>query len=814
VRGPGPTVNACAFILTTQVGDLDQLAVVAAQLAREHTGCSEARLLLDDHPDAAATISAAAGDGRRVDLPLAHGRALLSLSFVSDAATLIDAHSGDCGWIDLLDLRLRELLTARDLRREAAAAHRSEHLQEALYAIADLAYSNLDVGEMLASVHQIVGRLTYAKNFYIALYDDARDAVHFPYNADEGEAAMSQAGVEVVGADYPHSLTFAVLHTGRSLLGPSRDLRAALGLGDDVRLGQECVDWLGVPMLEGERVRGAVVVQSYDERVRYTEEDRSLLAFVAQHILTAVSRKQAQEQLEAEVLRRTAELAQANDALRQEAAERERAQRLQAALFRIAELASERGSIDEFYAGVHSVVSGLLNARNFFIALLSEDGTELHFPYLADERDEALHTRRLTNGITEWVLRQRRPLLATASEIRALIEAGEMVMFGSLPECWLGVPLMLDGRAFGVMVVQSYDSDQDYGPAEQEILQFASFHIATAFERRQTQERLRKANIELEKRVESRTRELKLANADLRNQIVVREQIESQLQHEALHDALTGLPNRTALLSKMESALARYQVDPSRMFAVLFLDLDRFKVVNDSVGHLLGDELLIEAGRRIAACARGPDSVARLGGDEFTLLIEDIHGIDDAKHVAKRVIAALVDPIRVGDKEIYSSASVGIALAHPRYRRPEELLRDADVAMYRAKAHGRQRFEVFDEQLHQEALDILDLESDLRRALLRHQFEPYLQPIVRLADAPCLATRRCCVGVIPRVACCFRDSFSPLPKTRAVSSRSTGSSTSRCCVPSRILARPIPMSASMCRRGISVRRILRRPCWR
>src|SRR5690606_19132743 len=115
--------------------------------------------------------------------------------------------------------------------------------------------------------------------------------------------------------------------------------------------------------------------------------------------------------------------------------------------------------------------------------------------------------------------------------------------------------------------------------------------------------------------------------------------------------------------------------------------------VNDSVGHLLGDELLIEAARRISSCVRDPDAVTRLGGDEFTILLEDIGATEDAARVARRVLDTLVDPIRLGDKEIYTSASIGIALGHQRYQLPEELLRDADVAMYRAKSNGRQRFE-------------------------------------------------------------------------------------------------------------------------
>ncbi|MEO5559293.1 MAG: EAL domain-containing protein [Dokdonella sp.] len=732
-----PADHAFAWSLAVEASGLDRFGAVAERAARERTGCRYASFSWLVNVEGSELPESKAAD-HIVVVELADGRARLSLTFDPVSIPSRDWADEDAAWIDLLDLRLRELLRENDLASEVEVARSNAHLQRALYAIADLAYSDIDVAQMLARVHEVVGRLTYAENFFVAIYDDARDAMYFPYYADTDDLTITGLRTEIAAKEYPSSLTFAVVHSRRALHGSSEALRAALGWEYDARLGPDCVDWLGVPMLEADRARGAVVVQSYDANRHYSESDRDLLTFVAQQTLAALTRKQAQAELESEVQRRTAELAQANQALREEVVERQRAQRLQAALFRIAELAGERGGINEFYLGVHEVVAQLLNARNFFIALLSADGSELSFPYFVDERDLPLQTRRVTNGISEWVLRHRHALLVTETQIRALMDAGEIMLFGTLPKCWLGVPLLFDDHAFGVMVVQSYDAEHDYGPPEQEILQFASFHIATALERKQNQERLRRAHIELEQRVEERTEELKLANQDLREQIAVREQAESRLKHEAFHDALTGLPNRASLLKRLKDVLARYRKNPSHLFAVLFIDLDRFKVVNDSVGHLLGDELLIEAGRRIAHCVRAPHAIARLGGDEFTILLEDIASVNDAFLVADKVMAALVDPICVGDKEIYSSASIGIALAHRRYTLPEELLRDADVAMYRAKARGRQRYELFDEQLRLEALDMLDLESDMRRALARNEFEPYLQPIVRLADGAVL----------------------------------------------------------------------------
>lgn len=735
-RASGSVGSACARALI-EISDLDQFGAFVERFAREQLGCENASFCLTGE-DGAGSFPYAATSRRELRIELADGRAGLSLSFGHGVCDPTASGSADFSWIDLVDLRLRELLQTRNLKRDVETARNDETLQQALYAIANLAHSNLDISEMLARVHEAVAHLTYAENFYVALYDDVRDVMHFPYYADSDDPAVSDARFELAARDYPSSLTFEVVHSGRSLLGGSAALRAQLGFGNDPRLGPDCVDWLGVPMLEGDRVRGAVVVQSYDDAHRYSERDRSLLTFVSQHILSAVTRKQARERLEIEVQRRTFEIAETNKALRAEVAGRQRAQQMQAALYRIAELASGRCGLDAFYVGVHGVVSELLNASNFFIALLSDDGSELRFPYFVDERDTPMSARRLTNGITEWVLRNRQPLLATEAEIRRLIDAGQMVMFGTLPKCWLGVPLLLDHQAVGVMVVQSYDDAYDYRLPEQEILQFASLHIATALERKRTHERLLQAHADLELRVEQRTEELKLANQDLRTQITVRQHVESRLKHETLHDGLTGLPNRAAFLLRLHEVLQRYQRDPEHNFAVLFLDLDRFKVVNDSVGHLLGDELLIEAGKRISSCIRAPDSVARLGGDEFTVLLEDIGSVEDACLIASRLLNVMVDPIRLGDKEIYSSASIGITLAHPRYSQPDELLRDADIAMYRAKAHGRQRFELFDEQLRQEALNLLDLESDMRRALTRNEFEPYLQPIVRLADGSVL----------------------------------------------------------------------------
>lgn len=211
-----------------------------------------------------------------------------------------------------------------------------------------------------------------------------------------------------------------------------------------------------------------------------------------------------------------------------------------------------------------------------------------------------------------------------------------------------------------------------------------------------------------------------------------RKRAEEQLVHDALHDALSGLPNRAFFMSLLDRAIKRMQRHPTYMFAVLFVDLDRFKLVNDSLGHGVGDQLLVGVAARLHGCLRPGDVVARLGGDEFTILLEDIRDASDATRVAERIQVALAEPFVLEGHEVFTSASIGIALSNAGHRRPEYFLRDADTAMYRAKWRGKARYEMFDEAMHQRAVVQLRLETDLRRAIERREFRLRYQPIVSL----------------------------------------------------------------------------------
>ncbi|MDQ3804949.1 MAG: EAL domain-containing protein [Acidobacteriota bacterium] len=215
--------------------------------------------------------------------------------------------------------------------------------------------------------------------------------------------------------------------------------------------------------------------------------------------------------------------------------------------------------------------------------------------------------------------------------------------------------------------------------------------------------------------------------------ITDRKRAEEQLLHDAFHDALTGLPNRALFMDHVKMAIQRSRRSGGRLFAALFLDLDRFKIINDSLGHMVGDQLLVGLARRLEACLRPGDTVARLGGDEFVILLEELTGAEDVIEVARRVQEAVSQPFQIGGHEVFTTASIGIALSTSGYERAEEILRDADTAMYRAKMLGKKRHVIFDQAMHDRAMQLLQLETDLRRAIDRREFFLQYQPIVSLA---------------------------------------------------------------------------------
>ncbi|MFA6810739.1 MAG: EAL domain-containing protein, partial [Desulfoplanes sp.] len=207
---------------------------------------------------------------------------------------------------------------------------------------------------------------------------------------------------------------------------------------------------------------------------------------------------------------------------------------------------------------------------------------------------------------------------------------------------------------------------------------------------------------------------------------------EKELVHQALHDTLTQLPNRALFMERLEYFLMRHHRNPGAKCAILMIDLDRFKLINDSLGHLSGDALLVRIARRLEKCLRPMDTVARLGGDEFGIILAEYADKQDAALVAKRILKEVSRPMLIGTHKVYSGASIGIAFVSNEYTRPEDMLRDADLAMYRAKSLGKGRFKIFSQTMHDHAVTSLTLENDLRQGIIADEFFVVYQPIISL----------------------------------------------------------------------------------
>ncbi|PCC98322.1 sensor domain-containing diguanylate cyclase [Halopseudomonas pelagia] len=333
---------------------------------------------------------------------------------------------------------------------------------------------------------------------------------------------------------------------------------------------------------------------------------------------------------------------------------RKRAEAMQAALYTVSEAAHTAGDLQTLYAQVHEVIGRLLPAENFFVALYDPAIDELSFPYYVDQFDRPPQPQRLDSGtLSAEVIRTGEAVLLTPETAeQTLAKIGSVAGKHSLD--WLGVPLEAGTEIIGALVLQSYSGAVRYTEQNKELLQFVSSQVATAIERKRTH---------------------------------------SRLEFLARYDHLTELPNRALFLDRLQNSLQRAQRDDLRL-AVLYLDMDNFKQINDTFGHTTGDRLLQEVAQRLKQCVRESDTIGRLGGDEFAVLLDNIGKREDATLVADKIIATLSNPYILNDKTVISSPSLGIAI-YPEHADDElELVRLADEAMYVAKRDGGKRFKI------------------------------------------------------------------------------------------------------------------------
>jgi len=614
-------------------------------------------------------------------------------------------------------------------------------MQAGLLKLSDLASSVTDMETFYSALESVITSLLITDSFHIVLTDQ-NQALKLAYCHNPVETRLLDYFEQ---NQWQESLTRVVFNEEEPIHCSSAERMALAKAGKILLYGSSCVDWLGVPLKRGHQVIGVIALQSYDNKLYFDDRDCQLLEFISEHLVTAIDRVRSRELLEKSIQHRTKKLTEANLRLQQEIAERQKAEKMHKALLAISELTAKSSDLAHFYRALHQELKGLIQAENFYIALMSEDRQLIEFPYYDDEYTVNPQPRKPAKGLTELAIKTARPLIISREQISILTDNGDTLLQpyiggcfnGRMPKSWLAAPLIDHGVIFGILAIQHYQDSDAYQAEDLELIRFVSQHIATAIIRVRVQAKLKRSNEELEHLVCERTKELQATNLNLRLQIEERQKAEEQLYYEAHHDALTRLPNRAMFSERLTYAIRHIKRHPTNRFAVLFIDLDRFKMINDTLGHHAGDQFLVEIAARLKECVRDNDILARLGGDEFVVLLDSLSSTYDAEEIASRIINTISLPFDLDGHCLHSNASIGIAVCNNIYQDANEILRDADAAMYQAKSLGRGRYVFFDESMREQLIASMTLEQELRIAIKEQQFELHYQ---KISDLECTHT--------------------------------------------------------------------------
>jgi diguanylate cyclase (GGDEF)-like protein/PAS domain S-box-containing protein len=742
--------------------------------------------------------------------------------------------------------------------RDITESVKAEKLQSCLFRIAQLSRETVSLDAFYAEVHGIVGELMNAKNFYIAEYQEETHRLFFPYFVDEYDQRIEWLNPG-------HGLTAYVLRTGQPLLATPEEFDRLVRAGEVEPVGSPSIDWLGVPLRSGDVTWGVIGTQSYDVGTRYSEKDKEVLVFVAQHVAAAIEHKRREQAL------------RGSERLYRQMFENNRAVKLL--------IDPESGAIVDanmaacdYYGYTHDE---LLAMHVWDINVRGEDQVRLqlnrastsernyfqfrHMLASGEIRDVEIHTgpieigtRKLLFSIIHDITERKRAekaLQQSEEKYRVIFDYAPVGIYQSTRDGRLvtaneTLARMLGYDSVDELLTKNLEQDiyldsrqrdelirrfEPYAYANNVELQWKrkdgtaiwvqlnahgvrSSHGSLFFEgfvydvteRKQVEELLRKQaaaitasmdgigilNERLEftyvndslarlfgypdhnslignslcdlyepqeqvriitsiiPLVEQRGRwrgeasglrrdgvnfpqEISLTSIGGGGMVCVvrditeRTYAEEQIKHLAYHDALTNLPNRLLFKDRLTVALSHAHREDARL-AVLFLDLDRFKVINDSLGHNIGDQLLQAVAARVQACVRESDTVARLGGDEFTVLLPRLHRSDDAGPVASKIIEAVRYPFHIEGREFFITTSIGISLFPEDGTDAESLIKNADTAMYQAKEVGRDNYQLFNALVNANALQRIALEHGLRKAMTSDEFAVHYQPIYDL----------------------------------------------------------------------------------
>lgn len=561
--------------------------------------------------------------------------------------------------------------------------------QTALLQLSEQASKVSELTLLYPAIQQILESSLPCRNFYVVLFNPDIGELELTYFVDEIDGIHLPIQAQQTGM-LDNSLTGLVFKTGKTKLFNKEQIADCEIKGVCRVMGTPCEYWLGVPIHHDGRVIGVMATQSYNVNQPFDDSQIALFETVAFYFSTAVERVKKRQYMAQQVAERTEQLSR-------EIARNQDTIRKQNILYAISKLATKSLNNQDFFERVHNIVNEEVFAKNLFIALYDHSENMISCPYAVDEMSVDYQPRTFSKGLTEFVIRSGKTELFDQNRVLNEVAKGHVELpakFNNspLPTSWIGVPLYHHQQVIGVLACQAFNNEYSYKQSDIELISFVSEQISNVIVKHL-------ADNQLEQRVKEKTAELQQANIHLQLQIEERKKIERQLFHDAHHDNLTGLANRSLFISQLDKTLQRHKRDKSHGFAVMFIDLDNFKDINDTLGHHAGDKFLKSTANEFSTCIREHDLLARFGGDEFVILLTHLQHKDEAELIAKRIIKLMNKPFCINELCIKSGASIGIAYSNKAYTSTDQIIRDADSAMYQAKKSGKGTIELSAEHL-------------------------------------------------------------------------------------------------------------------
>lgn len=631
--------------------------------------------------------------------------------------------------------------------RDISARKQTENINTILYKISAALNATEQAEDFFYQVHQSLKQFIEADNFFVALYDSSRKILQFPYYSDEKDYIAPD---EIISIAERKTLSGRVIETESALLLDESDFN---GYEKVNHIGSTAKSWLGVPLKFQGRVLGVMTIQSYRTSEAYNNQDIEMMMAISEQVAAALLRSQAESAL-----------------FDSEKKFRSVFENATVAIFQISKcgdilIANPAMASIMGYDSVDEMLAERGNTLDYFID--RRDHLKLLRKLVKDGSVNGTHLRlRHSSGNEIWVTLNARtvfdakgdPTLFTGS---AFDSTPQIVAERKIIRHKSRFMQLFESSPQAIALTDSNGNVVDTNRAFTELFGFTTDEMSPCCENL-CPDGKGKIRANLKKILNGQTfraEDLRRASDGslipvsilgypfvyddqisgtfiIYDDISQRKEYERQLSYQSLHDALTGLPNRTLFLKKLDHTLGRSRINPDHNFAVLMLDIDMFKRINDSLGHQAGDNLLIEVGQRIKNCVRHVDTVARMGGDEFAVLLDGFNTPQQVIHIIRAIRNEICRPVRIASKEIVISSSIGIVFKTAEYEHSEHIVRDADISMYKAKELGVNKFKVFNKAMHEKALQSLMIETEIRQGIPENEFFPFFQPVY------CLKTRR------------------------------------------------------------------------